>query len=82
MDALLTKLTDLEIDFNKAMIDRMGEYLDWIRVSPEDLASEKTAFLSLKMFERQLIPHYHRAFIETKEYFLKKNPNGKIQSTR
>ena len=79
LDALLTKLTDLEIDFNKAMIDRMGEYLDWIRVSPEDLASEKTAFLSLKMFERQLIPHYHRAFIETKEYFLKKNPNGKIQ---
>ena len=79
LDALLTKLTDLEIAFNKAMIDRCGQYLDWIRVSPEDLASESSAFLSLKMFQRQLLPHYHRACIEVKDYFLKTNPNGKIQ---
>ena len=44
LDAMLTKLVDLEIETNKAMIDQCGEYLDWIRVSPEDLASEKTAF--------------------------------------
>jgi uroporphyrinogen decarboxylase len=79
LDALLTKLTDLEIAFNKAMIDRCGQYLDWIRVSPEDLASESSAFLSLKMFQRQLLPHYHRACTEVKDYFLKTNPNGKIQ---
>ena len=79
LEALLVKLTDLEIQFNKAMIDVCGEYLDWIRVSPEDLASEKTSFLSLKMFDRQLLPHYQRACSETKEYFLQKNPNGKIQ---
>ncbi len=79
LEALLVKLTDLEIDFNKAMIDRCGENLDWIRVSPEDLASEKTSFLSLKMFQRQLLPHYHRANTEIKEYFQKKNPGGKIQ---
>ena len=79
LEALLTKLTDLEIAFNKTMIDVCGEYLDWIRVSPEDLASEKTSFVSLKMFQRQLLPHYHRACIETKSYYLKKNPLGKIQ---
>ena len=79
LEALLIKLTDLEIEFNKAMIDVCGEYLDWIRVSPEDLASEKTSFLSLKMFQRQLLPHYHRACSETKEYFRQKNPNGRIQ---
>ena len=50
-----------------------------MRLSPEDLASEKTAFLSLKMFERQVKPHYVRAFNEIKEYYLKKNPLGKIQ---
>jgi uroporphyrinogen decarboxylase len=33
----------------------------------------------LKMFDRQLLPHYQRACSETKEYFLQKNPNGKIQ---
>lgn len=79
LDAMLTKLVDLEIELNKAMIDVCGEYIDWIRVSPEDLASEKTAFLSLKMFERQLLPHYKRAISETKAYYLKKNPLGKIQ---
>lgn len=79
LEALLTKLTDLEIEFNKSLIDVCGEYLDWIRVSPEDLASEKTSFLSLKMFQKQLIPHYHRACIATKDYYLRKNSLGKIQ---
>ena len=79
LDAMLTKLVDIEIEWNKAMLDQCGEYLDWLRVSPEDLASEKTAFLSLKMFETQLKPHYMRAIRATKEHYLKKNPNGKIQ---
>jgi len=79
LDALLTKLTDLEIEINKTMIDQCGEYLDWIRVSPEDLASEKTAFMSLSMFETQLKPHYYRSIRAIREYYLKKNPNGHIQ---
>ena len=79
LEAMLTRLTDIEIDFNKAIIDECGEYLDWMRMSPEDLASEKTAFLSLKMFDRQIKPHYIRAFNEIKDYYLKKNPHGKIQ---
>ncbi len=79
LEAMLTRLTDIEIEFNKAIIDECGEYLDWMRMSPEDLASEKTAFLSLKMFDRQVKPHYIRAFREIKDYYLKKNPNGKIQ---
>jgi len=79
LDAMLVKLTDLEIEFNKAFLDQCGEYLDWLRMSPEDLASEKTAFLSLGMFESQLVPHYKRATLETKKYFRTKNPGGKIQ---
>ncbi|MCC7016591.1 MAG: hypothetical protein IT564_05255 [Rhodospirillales bacterium] len=79
LDAMLKKLVDLEIEFNKTLIEECGEYIDWIRVSPEDLASEKTAFVSLKMFQKQLIPHYHRSCIAVKEMFLEKNPLGKIQ---
>ena len=60
LEALMIKLTDLEINFNKALIDACGEYLDWIRLSPEDLASEKTSFMSVKMFYKQLLHHYHR----------------------
>ena len=79
LDAMLIKLTDLEIEYNKAFLDQCGEYVDWLRLSPEDLASEKTAFLSLGMFEQQLIPHYMRATQEIKKYYKTKNPEGKIQ---
>ena len=79
LDAMLHKLVDIEIDFAKAIIDECGEYFDWIRLSPEDLASEKTAFLSLQMYERQLLPHYKRCYREIKEHFVRKNPNGKLQ---
>ena len=79
LDAMLDKLVDIEVDFAKAVIDECGEYFDWIRLSPEDLASEKTAFLSLPMYERQLLPHYKRCYREIKEHFVKKNPNGKLQ---
>ena len=79
LDAMLHKLVDIEIDFAKAVIDECGEYFDWIRLSPEDLASEKTTFLSLPMYERQLLPHYKRCYREIKEHYLKKNPNGKLQ---
>ena len=79
LDAMLHKLVDIEIEFAKAVIDECGEYFDWIRLSPEDLASEKTTFLSLPMYERQLLPHYKRCYREIKEHYLKKNPNGKLQ---
>jgi uroporphyrinogen decarboxylase len=79
LEAFLTKLVDIEIEHNKAFLDQCGEYVDWLRMSPEDLASEKTAFTSLEMFERQLKHHYKRATLTTKEYYLKKNPLGKIQ---
>ena len=79
LDAMLHKLVDIEIDFAKAVIDECGEYFDWIRLSPEDLASEKTAFLSLPMYERQLLPHYKRCYREIKAHYLKKNPTGKLQ---
>ncbi|MEM9471441.1 MAG: uroporphyrinogen decarboxylase family protein [Pseudomonadota bacterium] len=79
LDAMLVKLVDLEIEHNKAFLAQCGEYVDWLRMSPEDLASEKTAFMSLPMFENQLVPHYKRAILETKEFYHTKNPNGKIQ---
>jgi len=79
LDRLMTKLVDLEIAFNKVLIDTCGEHLDWIRVSPEDLASEKTALISVRTFREQVLPHYHRAYATIKEYFLAKNPHGKIE---
>jgi len=79
LEALLVKLTDIEIEFNKAFLDQCGEYVDRLRMSPEDLASEKTTFLSQKMFDRQLLPHYKRATQTVRDYYRQKNPDGLIQ---
>lgn len=79
LDAMLVKLTDLEIEHNKAFLTHCGEYIDWLRMSPEDLASEKTSFVSLPMFETQLMPHYMRAIQETKKFYKERNPEGRIQ---
>jgi uroporphyrinogen decarboxylase len=79
LEALLVKLTDIEIEFNKAFLDQCGEYVDWLRMSPEDLAGEKTTFLSQKMFDRQLVPHYKRATQTVRDYYRQINPDGLIQ---
>ena len=79
LEALLVKLTDIEIEFNKAFLDQCGEYVDWLRMSPEDLAGEKTTFLSQKMFDRQLLPHYKRATQTVRDYYRQINPDGLIQ---
>ncbi len=79
LEEMMVKLTDIEIEFNKAFLEQCGEYIDWLRMSPEDLASEKTTFMSLAMFENQLVSHYKRAITETKKFYHTKNPNGKIQ---
>lgn len=79
LDAMLVKLTDLEIEHNKAFLTQCGEYIDWLRMSPEDLASEKTTFMSLGMFNKQLVPHYKRAIQETRKFYKARNPDGKIQ---
>jgi uroporphyrinogen decarboxylase len=79
LDEMLKKLVHLEIEHNKAFLTQCGEYIDWLRMSPEDLASEKTAFMSLEMFNKQLQPHYKAAIQETKRFYKEKNPDGKIQ---
>ena len=47
-------------------------------MSPEDLASEKSTFTSPAMFRKQILPFYTEACHATKEAFVAKNPNGKI----
>ena len=76
--ALFKKLTEIEIEFNRVALEACGEYVDMVRMSPEDLASEKSTFTSPPMFKKQILPFYVEACRATKEAFARANPDGKV----
>ncbi len=77
--ALFTKLLQIEKEFNRVGLEAAGEFVDVVRMSPEDLASENQTFCSPSMFRELILPYYREAFSYTKTLFHRKNPNGKIQ---
>lgn len=77
--ALFEKLTQIEMGFHKSGIQACGEYVDILRVSPEDLATMTSTFISPKMFENMVLPFYQRSFGYAKKLLLEKNPNAKLE---
>ncbi|MCL4475501.1 MAG: hypothetical protein M1508_04640 [Nitrospirae bacterium] len=77
--ALFNKLLQIEKEFNRVGLEAAGEFVDVVRMSPEDLASENQTFCSPSMFKQIILPYYRESFDYTKTLFHRKNPNGKIQ---
>ena len=77
--ALFNKLLQVEKEFNRVGLEAAGEFVDVVRMSPEDLASENQTFCSPSMFKQLILPYYRESFHYTKTLFHGKNPNGKIQ---
>jgi len=77
--ALFEKLTEIEMGFNEAGINACGEYVDILRLSPEDLATQTSTFISPQMFQEMVLPFYRRSFGHAKKLLLEKNPEAKIE---
>jgi uroporphyrinogen decarboxylase len=77
--ALFKKLTELEKEFNKVGLEAAGEFVDVVRLSPEDLASEKQTFCSHGTFREMILPYYQDCISYVKGLFRKKNPRGKVE---
>lgn len=77
--ALFEKLTQIENGFNEVGIQACGEYIDILRVSPEDLATQTSTFISPRMFKNLVLPFYQRSFGYAKRLLLEKNPNAKLE---
>lgn len=77
--ALFKKLLEIEKEFNRVGLEAAGEFVDIVRMSPEDLASENQTFCSPSMFKELILPYYKEAIHYTKTLFHQKNPKGKIQ---
>ena len=77
--ALFRKLTDIEKEFNRVGLEAAGEFVDVVRFSPEDLASEKQTFCSPDMFREMILPYYRECLDYVGRIFREKNPEGKLE---
>jgi len=77
--ALFEKLTEIENGFNEVGIAACGEYIDILRVSPEDLAIADSTFISPRMFKNMVLPFYQRSLGYAKKLLHEKNPNAKLE---
>jgi uroporphyrinogen decarboxylase len=77
--ALFKKLTAIEKEFHRVGLEAAGEFVDVVRMSPEDLASENQTFCSPGMFKKMILPYYMESVGYAKTLLRQKNPNGKIQ---
>ena len=78
VDALMKKIAKVQMGFDGVLIEAAGEYVDILRLSGEDMGTQKNPIISLPMFRRMVRPHLERLWGYAKEMLQKKNPKAKI----
>ena len=57
---------------------KIGKYVDVLRLSGEDLGTQRGPLISLKMFRELVKPHLQKVWSTAKEHLTARNPRGKI----
>ncbi len=78
MEALMTKITDIQIALDRIGLEATAKYLQIFKASGEDLGMQTGPMYSMKMFKNQLLPHLKRRFQAAKKYLDSVNPSVKI----
>ncbi|MGL4606291.1 MAG: uroporphyrinogen decarboxylase family protein [Eubacteriaceae bacterium] len=76
--ALLKKVCDIQMKIDEVCIDAVGENVDILRLSGEDLGMQDRPLISPKTFRKVVKPHLKTLWISAKENLLKKNPRAKV----
>ena len=76
--ALLEKITDIQISFDRIGLEATAKYLQIYKASGEDLGMQTGPLYSPKMFEKQLLPHLKRRFNAARDYLQEANPTVKL----
>ena len=76
--AIMQKLADLAIGFTEVGLDTIGDLVDILRLSGEDLGTQLAPQISPRMFETLVRPHFERYWHSSKTRLLEKNPAGKL----
>ena len=76
--AIMDKVCDLAIRFMEAGLDAVGDLIDIVRLSGEDLGTQTNPMISPAMFNRMVRPRFQRFWSFAKNKLLEKNPAGKL----
>ncbi len=78
IESLLTKITDIQIAFDRIGLEATAKYLHIFKASGEDLGMQIGPLYSMKMFRNQLLPHLKRRFQAARKYLDAVNPLVKM----
>jgi uroporphyrinogen decarboxylase len=76
--AIMDKTCDLAIEFTRIGLEAVGDQIDILRLSGEDLGTQISPLISPAMFEQHVRPRFERYWREAKRLLLQKNPSAKL----
>jgi uroporphyrinogen decarboxylase len=76
--ALLDKITDVQMSFDRVLLQATARYLNIYKVSGEDLGMQTGPLYSYKMFKELFLPRQKRRWQAIRQYLDQVNPKVKI----
>lgn len=76
--AILDQVCKVAIGLAGAGLEAVGEQIDILRLSGDDLGTQTGPMISPRMYERFVKPHFERLWRYAKGKLLQKNPAGKL----
>jgi len=76
--ALLEKIYQVQRGLDEVGLEAVGEYIDILRLSGEDLGTQAGPLISLPMFRSFIRPYFEKLWTFAKQKLLSKNPEAKL----
>jgi len=76
--ALMAKIAAIQAQIDILGLQKVGQYIDILRLSGEDLGTQQGPLISVPMFRKLVRPHLEKVWKVAKTELTKRNPNGKI----
>jgi uroporphyrinogen decarboxylase len=75
---LMAKIAEIQAQRDINALQAVGQYIDILRLSGEDMGTQERPLISLQMFRDLVQPHLKKVWSTAKEHLLAQNPRGKI----
>jgi uroporphyrinogen decarboxylase len=76
--ALMARIAETQAQRDINALKVVGQYIDILRLSGEDLGTQQRPLISLNMFRRPVRPHLEKVWDTARKALLAQNPRGKI----
>jgi|TARA_B100001964_G_scaffold73791_1_gene83630 uroporphyrinogen decarboxylase len=76
--AIMDKITDIAVRLMEIGMDEVGDLIDIVRLSGEDLGTQLAPMISPKMFEEMVRPRFERLWNAARRKIKEKNPQAKL----